>query len=67
MKGNDYRRMGGPQLAGPLTHGNEDIRVCEVCGCDFEAFEEAAGSESTMCPDCLEAYHIYHHATNWMM
>lgn len=65
-KRSNYKRMGAPLLAGPLTHGVDDIRICEVCECPFEAFEESPGVESTMCPDCAEAYRIWHEATNWM-
>lgn len=40
------------------------MQICEVCGCEYEAGEEVC-SEG-MCPDCQEAYEIYHQATDWM-
>lgn len=61
-----YKRHGGPLLAGPATHGMDEFRTCEVCEGTFEAFEASPGMESTMCPDCAEAYRIWHEATDWM-
>lgn len=49
-----------------MKEETKNVRTCEVCECEFEAFEESPGVESRMCPDCLEAYQIYHQATDWM-
>lgn len=60
MEVNKYKRVGAPLLAGPTTHG----LVCSVCECEYEV--DADGSNDGMCPDCAEAYRIWHEATDWM-
>ena len=42
------------------------MQVCEVCSCEYDAASEPEGLPYAMCPDCAEAYQIYHEATDWM-
>lgn len=45
---------------------DEETKICEICSCEYDANGEPGGLPYAMCPDCAEAYRIYHEATDWM-
>lgn len=59
MEKNKYKKGLAPMLPGPMDHPP----VCRVCECEYEPGGE--GSSEGMCPDCYEAYQIWHEATGW--
>lgn len=45
---------------------DKETKICEICGCEYNANGEPEGLPYAMCPDCAFNYEILHESTDWM-